>query len=138
MRQYVRTRYQTFHLRSCAKLNGLSHLRGYARFADARQFGLTPCKCCKPSPKNDIIASVPMDQKVWKNETIHDIDALCDRYGWQHESRAGVYYIETPAAKWKLMMDTHPLAVYHMPNGSDNFHKQHRTFLSMTDTVKYI
>lgn len=130
--------YQTFHLRSCPKLKGLSHLHGYARFAEARRFGLSPCKVCKPSAKNDILASVPMKQRVRENETEEQIDAICDSLGWKHEYSDDAYSIETPVAKWKLMTDTHPLVVYHMPKGSDEYHKQHRTFLSMTDTVEYI
>ena len=130
--------YQTFHLRNCPKLNRLSHLHGYARFAEARKFGLTPCKCCKPSKKDDIIASVPMNQRIRKDETEKQIDELCDRYGFRHEAKADAYYIETPIAWWKLLADTYPLEVYHMPKGSLNYHRQHRTFLSMTDTVEYI
>ena len=130
--------YQNFHLRNCPKLNGLSHLHGYARFSDARKFGLSPCKLCKPSARNDIIASVPMKQRIRENETEEQIDAFCDSQGWKHEYSNNAYYIETPVAKWKLMTDTHPLAVYHMPGGQSEYHKQHRTFLSMTDTVEYI
>ncbi len=130
--------YRNFHLRNCPKLNGLSHLHGYARYSDARKFGLSPCKLCKPSAKNDIIASVPMKQRIRENETEEQIDNFCDSQGWKHEYSDNAYYIETPVAKWKLMTDTHPLAVYHMPNGQTEYHKQHRTFLSMTDTVEYI
>ncbi len=130
--------YRTFHLRNCPKLKELSHLHGYSRFSDAKRFGLFPCKVCKPSAKYDIVASVPLKQRIRENETEEQIDALCDSYGWKHEYSENVYYIETLAAKWKLMTDTHPLLVYHMPNGSTEYHKQHRTFLSMTDTVEYI
>lgn len=130
--------YRNFHLRNCPKLNGLSHLHGYARYSDARKFGLSPCKLCKPSAKNDIIASVPMKQRIRENETEEQIDTFCDSQGWKHEYSGNAYYIETPVAKWKLMTDTHPLAVYHMPKGQTEYHKQHRTFLSMTDTVEYI
>ena len=130
--------YQTFHLRSCPKLKGLSHLHGYARFSDAKRFGLSPCKVCKPSAKYDIVASIPLKQRIRENETEEQIDALCDGLGWNHEYREDAYYIETPVAKWKLMTGTHPLVVYHMPKGSVEYHKQHRTFLSMTDTVEYI
>ena len=130
--------YQTFHLRNCPKLRGLSRLHGYGRFSEAARFGLTPCKLCRPTKKHDIIASVPMNQKIRKAETEEQIDAYCERRGWKHSSKDGVYYIETPVAKWKLYMGTYPLEVYHMPEGKDEYHKQHRTFLSMTDTVEYI
>ena len=129
--------YQTFHLRSCPKLNGLSHLHGYARYGEARRYGM-PCKICKPTNKYDILASVPMNQRIRKNETVQQIDALCDRLGWKHEFREDAYFIETPVAKWKLMTGTQPLEVFHMPYNSEGYHRQHRTFLSMTDTVEYI
>ena len=135
--------YQSFHLRNCPKLKGLSHLHGYARFSDARRYGLTPCKMCKPSKKNDIIASVPMDQRIRKEEDKNKIDAICKRLHWQYENKKDGYYIETPVGKWKLISGTYPLEVYHInkvdtPDNQDNYHKQHRTFLSMTDTVEYI
>ena len=79
-----------------------------------------------------------MKQRIRKNETEEQIDTFCDSQGWKHEYSGNAYYIETPVAKWKLMTDTHPLAVYHMPKGQTEYHKQHRTFLSMTDTVEYI
>ena len=129
--------YQTFHLRNCPKLNGLSHLHGYARFNEAYRFG-RPCKYCKPSPANDIIASVPMNQQIRPEETVEQIDALCESLGLKHESKIDAYYIETPVAYWKLMVGTFPLEVHHMPKDADYYHKQHRTFLSMTDTVEYI
>lgn len=130
--------YQTFHLHGCPKLNGLTKLRGFSRFSDACKYGLTPCKACKPTEKNDIIASVPLNQRVRKDETVQQIDAFCEKQGWKHDSRPDAYYIETTAAKWKLFIRSWPLVVHHMPKGSSDYHKQHRTFLSMTDTVEYI
>ncbi len=129
--------YQTFHLRNCPKLNGLSHLHGYARFNEAYRFG-RPCKYCKPSPTNDIVASVPMKQQIRPDETVEQIDAICESLGLKHESKIDAYYIETPVAHWKLMVGTFPLEVRHMPKDANGYHKQHRTFLSMTDTVEYI
>lgn len=135
--------YQTFHLRHCPKLNHLSNLHGYSRFAQAQSFGLTPCKLCKPSKKNDIVASVPIYQKKRENESFEKIDVLCDRQGWNHSRNHTEYWIETPVGIWKMILGTQPITVYHInkvktPGNTTGFHKQQRLFLSMTDTVEYI
>lgn len=135
--------YQTFHLRNCPKLAHLSHLHGYARFAEAKHFGLSPCKLCKPTGKHDITASVPIYQQIRKNETVEEIDGLCTKYGWQYCRDEREYRIETTVGIWRLELETVPVRVLHInkvktPGNETIFHKQERLFLSMTDTIEYI
>ena len=135
--------YQTFHLRSCPKLAHISYLHGYSRFIDAQRRGLVPCKLCKPSSINDILESVPINQKMRESESISDIDRLCEQLGWKHHNDQYSYSIETLVGKWRMIPGTIPLEVYHInkvhePDNSNNYHKQHRLFLSMTDTIEYI
>ena len=135
--------YRNFHLRQCPKLAHLSDLYGYATYADARKFGLTPCKTCKPTPKHDIIVSVPIYQQRRATETVEDLDFLCDEQSWEHSFSENEYVIETPVGKWKIIVGTSPVDVYHInkvktPNNTNDYHRQHRLFLSMTDTIEYI
>ena len=128
---------------NCQRLARLSHIRGYSRFDDAVHVGLTPCKICKPSPKYDIIESVPIYQQKRADERTEDLDALCEQYGWVHSFSDGEYRIETPVGKWRLVVDTKPVDVYHInlvktPGIEQGYHRQHRLFLSLTDTLEYI
>ena len=134
--------YRTFHLRNCAKLDRISGLRGYARYQDAIRAGLTPCKQCKPSEKNDIRVSVPIYQRNRQGESVETLDALCDAQGYQHRVEAHDYFIETEVGKWRLDTRTHPVDVYHinlaMTPNCTRYHKQPRLFLSLSDTFEYI
>ncbi len=133
--------YKSFHMPNCQRLSKLTHFRGYARFEDAVKAGLTPCRLCKPSAKFDLIASVPIYQQKREAEKPEDLDELCDRYGWEHSFEDGEYRIETPVGKWKLLVDTKPVDVYHINLANQRgpgYHRQHRLFLSLTDTVEYI
>lgn len=134
--------YSTFHLRNCKKMGGLSNLRGFSTYSDAIRSGYKPCRFCKPSAKNDIVKSIPIYQRRRDEETVEDLDQLCDRLGWTHSQDGKEYRIETPTGKWKIVTGTRPVDVYHINKvtqpGEMNYHKQHRLFISMTDTVKYI
>ncbi len=71
------------------------------------------------------------------------IDTLCDRLGWVHQNEQDEYRIETLVGIWKMILGTQPITVYHInkvktPGNTTIFHKQHRLFLSLTDTVEYI
>lgn len=134
--------YSNFHLRNCKRLGGLSNLRGFARYSDAVRAGLKPCRICKPTQKHDITKSVPIYQKTRKTETVEDLDRMCDQLGWAHVYEEPEYRIETPAGKWKIITGTMPVDVFHINKVTQpdetNYHKQHRLFISMTDTIKYI
>lgn len=134
--------FQTFHLRNCKKLDHISGLRGYAKYHDAIRAGLTPCKLCKPSPKNDIIVSVPIYHRERQGESVETLDRLCDAQGYRHRFETPNYDIETAVGKWRLDTRTYPVDVYHInlvtsPKES-TYHKQPRLFLSLADTFEYI
>lgn len=140
---WAATGYSTFHVRKCVKLNHVSDLRGFARFQDAIGAGLRPCKMCKPSSKDDLIVSVPFQQQARGKEDPSILTNLCERYGFQHSYKAPEYLIETPVGKWRLVTNTVPVDVFHInlvktPDNRTNYHKQHRLFLSLTDTFDYI
>ena len=134
--------YSTFHLRNCRKMGGLSKLKGFSTYSDAVRSGYKPCRFCKPTAKNDIIKSIPIYQRRRDEETVEDLDALCEKLRWSHYREGADYFIETPAGKWKIVTGTRPVDVYHINKvtqpGETNYHRQHRLFISMTDTVKYI
>lgn len=135
--------YKTFHLRNCIKLKDLTDLRGFARYEDAVRAGYSPCKQCAPSPKSNLVVSVPIEQRVRKNEEPSLLDELCDKAGFKHSYSAPEYCIETPAGKWKLIFGTRPLDVFHLHLNEEQpvdeeYHKQHRLFLSLQDTFEYI
>ena len=140
---WAATGYSTFHVRKCPKLNHVSDLRGFARYQDAVNAGLRPCKMCKPTSRDDLIVSVPFQQQVRENEDPSILTALCERYGFHHSYKAPDYLIETPVGKWRLVTNTVPVDVFHInlvktPGNLTNYHKQHRLFLSLTDTFDYI
>ncbi len=74
--------YGNFHTRACRKLKGLSSLTGFARYADAAGAGLSPCKLCKPSRKQDVRYPVPIDSRERKGETVQTLVRLCDSQGY--------------------------------------------------------
>ena len=134
--------YQTFHLRSCPKLDHISGLNGFAKYTDALRAGFTACKLCKPSSKYDILISVPIYHQERQGETIDTLNRLCDEYGFQHRFESRYYYIDTPVGKWQIKVYTRPVDVYHINSSANpdtiHYHKQKRLFLSLTDTFEYI
>ena len=134
--------YRTFHLRNCTKLDHISGLRGYARCQDAVRAGLTPCKLCKPSSKYDIKVSVPIYHRERQGETVETLEKLCNVHGFSHHFEMPDFYIETAVGKWKIDIRTHPVSVYHinlaLSPDETVYHKQHRLFLSLSDTFEYI
>lgn len=135
--------YRTFHLHGCPKLAGLTELKGYARYDYAVGKGLTPCKHCKPSRKHDLIISVPTGGKIREDETSAILDSLCEAYGYPHKKCDYLYYISTPVGKWRLHIEKRPVELWHINlvkvrGSADEYHKQPRLLLSLTDTFHYI
>ena len=133
--------YSTFHIRSCPKLSGLKNLKGFKHYDMAIRAGFSPCKHCKPSPKHNTEISIPIYNKVRADEKVEDIRALCDRYQYEHSFNGTHLIIETPVGKWRINVQTQPIKVEHANIGYDKnakYHKQHRIFLSLTDTFRYI
>ena len=135
--------YRSFHLHDCPKLAGLTELKGYARYDYAVSKGLTPCKCCRPSRKHDLIITVPTGGKIRKEETSALLDSLCETYGYSYKKCDYLYYISTPVGKWRLHIEKRPVELWHINlvnarGSTDEYHKQPRLLLSLTDTFHYI
>ena len=135
--------YQTFHLPSCQKLNSLSEIKGYESCHKALSAGLTPCKYCKPKPKNDVKFSIPLTSHPRPDETVNDIIRLCEKHSIEHSAGSNVIKMNTPVGKWKILTDTFPIRLEHInipitPDNENDYHTQHRIFFSMTDAFYYI
>lgn len=139
---FVAAGYQNFHTRNCSRLYGKSNLRGFDTFAHAKRAGYTPCKHCKPTPKQDVVVSIPITSTRRLGESISDLVALCVQYGYKHRATKGEFALETPVGKWIIHTDSVPVTLDHInlvkQRNIDEYHRQHRIFLSMLDAVKYI
>lgn len=130
--------YQTFHLRSCRKLSGLTNLKGFQTFQHAMHAGYQPCRECRPTKKHNLEISMPIDSRERKEETLEEILAFCTRWEIAHTYREPILHIRTAASEWTLNVTMHPVVIDHKPNGCDDFHRQHRMFMSLLDAVMYI
>ena len=134
--------YLNFHTRNCARLNGCSGIRGFDTFAHAKRAGFTPCKHCKPTDKQDLILSIPIESRVRTDETIADLATLCEQYGYAYRIKGTEFHLETSVGKWIIHTDVRPVTLEHINLAQKPFcevyHKQHRIFLSLLDSVRYI
>ncbi len=134
--------YQAFHLRTCVKLAGLSNLKGFQRYKDAVKAGYTPCRLCKPSAKNDINVSLPINSKLRFYDTIENLEGLCQKEGYKYHHDRSFFCIETLVGKWKIDVSSMPLNLFHynlvINYGDDDYHRQPKIFLSYTDVFNYI
>lgn len=134
--------YQTFHLRSCSKLQGLENLKGFKTYKHATNSGYTPCRVCKPTAKHDVTVSIPISNKIRADEKIEDIELLCKNAGFECHYEGAYLCIDTKAGKWRIYTGTVPVKVEHMNIAKNpkafNYHKQPRLFLSFVDTFEYI
>ena len=133
--------YKSFHRANCPKLKGLANLEGFSHFKHATGRGFTPCKLCKPSPKDDLVISVPSGSAIRPNETTGLLDHLCGEYGYRHSRDEWFYYINTPVGKWKLDITARPIDLWHINlvnNPNADYHRQPRLILSLSDAFWYI
>jgi methylphosphotriester-DNA--protein-cysteine methyltransferase len=135
--------YSTFHLRACPKLKEMHEVIGFAKYADALNAGYEPCRICKPKKKYDVRVSIPINNRVRENEKIEDIFALCETLNLSYSYNSPLLEITTPLGKWRIHTAIRPIIVDHMPFHPDEdkepkYHRQHRIFMSLTDTVHYI
>lgn len=139
---FVARGYQNFHTRKCSRLEGLNDIIGFDTFAHAKNAGFTPCKSCKPTSRQDIVASIPIGNKVREEETLDDLRELCDRYGYENALHGSDFEVTTSVGKWKIQTDVRPVTMDHINLAKDPecsiYHKQHRIFLSMLDALIYI
>ena len=135
--------YGTFHSRSCRKMKGLTKIRGFAKYDEAIRAGFTPCKCCKPTKKQDIVYSIPMSNRARANETPADLAALCEKAGYEYRRDEDCFEFLTPVGRWRIHLKSMPVTVDHLnltmtPDNPYLFHRQHRIFLSLRDAFLYI
>lgn len=134
--------YQTFHLRSCSKLNEISNLRGFGTYKEAIHAGYTPCRQCKPTSKHDVKVSIPFTNRVRLDENLLDIKTMCEDAGYLFNQETEYIYIETPVGKWKIKTSKVPVKLEHINlatnPGCKTYHDQPRIFLSFIDTFDYI
>lgn len=134
--------YQTFHIRSCPKLQELSNLEGFATYNEAISAGYSPCRHCKPTAKHDVTLSVPITNKFRDNESFLVLETLCIEAEYPYKLEGAYFCLETPVGKWKININTVPIKLKHI-NLAKNpdeklYHDQPRIFLSYTDTFNYI
>ena len=140
---WASTGYNTFHLRNCRKLQGLTNLKGFSHFNDAVRSGHTPCKFCKPTKKNDISFSLPITSKKREHEKVADLVALCEAHGYPYVETNSMFIFCTPVGRWKINIEQSPYMLYHInltqkPDDDRFYHRQPRLFLSLLDIFKYI
>lgn len=135
--------YGTFHSRSCCKMKGLTNIRGFAKYDEAIRAGYTPCRCCKPTRKQDIVYSIPLSNKTRANESPADLASLCEKAGYDYSRDEENFEFLTPVGRWRIHLKTMPVTVDHLnltmsPDSPHLFHRQHRVFLSLRDAFYYI
>ncbi len=135
--------HRTFHRRNCAQLNGLNHLRGFARYSDATHAGFAPCRHCKPSKKQDILFSIPITSKERDNDDCSTLVELCTEHCLPHEYDDRYFTMQTMAGKWRIDMSLRPVRLEHINlirnhGNTTKYHIQPRLFLSLKDTFDYI
>ena len=140
---FAATGYATFHLRKCRKLEGLSGLKGFATYQEALNAGHTPCKCCKPTAKDDITCSVPMGSIPRKGERVQELAALCEQCGYPYVVQDTKFKFTTAVGRWIIETAARPYIVKHInlvmtPQNETTYHRQPRIFLSMVDAFLYI
>jgi len=134
--------YQTFHLHSCSKLQGISNLRGFSTYKDAVRAGYTPCRKCRPTAKHDATLSIPITNRVRKGESIEKIEDMCRKAGYIYARENSLLCVETPVGKWRINVNVLPIKLEHINLVKTpyvkTYHEQPRIFLSLADTFDYI
>jgi len=138
---WAATGYQNFHLRNCPKLQGLTNIKGFRKFKDAKKAGYIPCKTCKPTAKHDMDLSIPINNKVRANEGISDLEELCQKENYKYHCGSYYFDIETPVGLWQIDISSNPVRLKHKNitrTARGNYHDQPRLFLSLIDAFFYI
>lgn len=135
--------YRTFHRRNCPQITGLNQLVGFPRYQDAVRAGYCPCRHCKPSPKQDVVYSIPITNKKRAGESVETLVQLCTEHclPFHHDNR--YFEMQTMVGKWKIDMDMRPVRLEHInlvsqAENTKKYHVQPRLFLSLKDTFDYI
>ena len=117
-------------------------VRGFDTFEAAQKAGFKPCKNCRPSPKQNIEVSIPIDNEVRENESLTELSLYCVRMGYEYSIESAKFYVNTPVGKWILNIKERPVTAEHInlvkdPYG-ERYHRQPRIFLSIRDALRYI
>ena len=140
---WAATGYNTFHLRNCKKMSGLTNLNGFSQFSHAQSAGYRPCKCCKPTPKHDIHLSLPIYTKMRYGEDAQTLIDGCLANSYEYKQDGNQFTLETPVGIWKIDIAKKPYRMDHIntainPDNRTSFHHQPRIFLSLKDAFFYI
>ena len=135
--------YNTFHLRNCKKMSGLTNLKGFSLHSDAMAAGYRPCKCCKPTPKHDIYLSLPIYSKKRFGEGVQVLIDACNANSYEYSQDGSQFMLETPVGIWKINTANSPYRLKHIntamtPDNRTDFHSQPRIFHSLQDVFSYI
>lgn len=130
--------YRNFHLHNCSKLKGLNRFIGFSVYEDAIRSGYLPCRECKPTSKHSLDITVHAHTKMREDETMDVILALCDQKALRYTYRDPFLYIVTDQAEWEIETGVTPIVLMHKPDNTDEFHRQPKMFLSVSDAINYI
>ncbi len=133
--------YSNFHLRSCSRLEKTSNIRGFSTYEKACRAGYTPCKHCRPTQKQNLDYSIPIDNQYREDETSQVLADFCKNQGYPYHIDDASFYLETGVGKWIIDTDTMPVKLMHINlvrAPSDSYHLQPRRFLSLYDAIRYI
>lgn len=134
--------YGTFHTSECSKLKGLTDIHGFSRYAHAMKAGLTPCRLCRPTAKQDIVLSIPITSRRRVDDSSRILEQKCTEAGYPHSYDTEYFYLETPVGKWKVNTEAFPIRLKHiniaMSPLETKYHEQPRLFLSFADVFSYI
>ena len=135
--------YNTFHLRNCKKMAGLTNLKGFSLYTEAMHAGYRPCRCCRPTPKHDIHLSLPIYSKKRYGDGVEVLVNACRVNAYEYIQEGSQFTLETPVGIWRINTSASPYRLHHIntamtPENRTNFHRQPRLFYSLKDTFAYI
>lgn len=135
--------YDTFHLKHCVKLKGLTHITGFSRAKDAIHDGYRPCRMCKLATRKGLEMTLPFFSKAVPGESDEVVRERCLESGHIYRIVDGCSEIETGFGIWQIKSGSITYRPYHInkvvePNNTTDFHQQPHIFLSLSDVVAYI
>lgn len=95
--------YSTFHRRNCPKISGLNQLKGFSKYQDAVRAGYSPCRHCRPSPKQDVKFSIPITNQERFGETTDTLIQLCTQHCLPFEYDLRYFTLQTMVGKWRIV-----------------------------------
>lgn len=135
--------YSSYHLRQCSRLKGLQNIEGFSTCRDAERRGLSPCRLCRPSEKDNILYPAHIKSREQENETTYILIDGCMKNGYPYKESGAEFIFETPVGRWKINTEASPYIVHHInlvttPGNQAAYHRQPRLFLSFRDIFRYV